>query len=107
MLPPQSNALYVQLSAIEFLGYSEAGHPLFRFHLPPEALRSLNHVIHSMPGLSLRLFVSGRPLTSIFAGPPLTAPYFTLTVADDTLAGQLHAVALGIVHVPHCSIQPA
>lgn len=107
MLPEQSNTVYIQLSAIEFLGYSGTGHPQFRFHLSPEALSSLNDVIHSMPGRSLRLFVSGRPLTSIFAGPPMTVPYFTVTVVDSTLAGQLHTVALGIVHAPHFFVDPA
>jgi len=105
--PAQSNIVDIQLSAIEFLGYSGAGHPQFRFHLPPEGLRSLNHVIHSMPVRSIRLFVSGRPLTSIFAGPPMAVPHFTVTVADGTLARQLHSVALRIVHAPHCSVQSA
>lgn len=107
MLPAQSNTIHIHLRTIEFLGYSGAGHPQFRFHLPPEALRSFNHVIDSMPGRSLRLFVSDRPLTSIYAGPPLTVPYFTVTVADSTLAGQLHTVALGIVHAPHFFVDPA
>lgn len=103
----QPNTLKVQFSAIEFLGYGGAGHPQFRIHLSPESLCFLNSFMRDAAGRSLQMVVYGRLLTTIFAGPPLTFPHFTATVADEALAGKLHAVALGLVRVPSCSLASA
>lgn len=103
----QPNTLNVQFSAIEFLGYGGAGHPQFRIHLSPESLRFLNNFMRDAAGRSLKMLVYGRLLTTIFAGPPLTFPYFTATVVDAALVEKLHAVALGVVRLPNGSLTSA
>lgn len=95
-----SSPVAVELSAIEFMGYGASAQPLFRVHFAPAGRDALKAFTQGASGRTVELLAFNRVLASVFLGPVLDVPQVTVTVADSTLAGQLHAVVAGIVRVP-------
>lgn len=97
----------VELTAVQFIAYSESGSPLFRFHLSDRGRISLRQFSTGREGTWVHLTIADAHLTSAYIGPPMDLQEFTTTVSQPALASLLHAVEKRLRPVPCLVVEVA